>query len=191
MKSLLTMVLTTVLSGLALGMDLIPSGSAVLHASGSSSEAPWELRIEQGDSDAAEEAEATSDELEELDGIDDYPTMTHFDPRVVEDGDIPEGRQLEAVAAEFALPRECDASGESDLSCPWGTLEVTPVVIDRDGELLAAEAHIDGSTVEVRTDEVDASDCPLTITAYLASSDDAELVPGAVEAFAWMLSAGD
>lgn len=192
MKCLSTMVLAAVLPGLALGGDLIPSDRTVLQVSEAlEEEDSGELLIEQSDSDAAVEAEVTADELEELDAVEEYPAITLFEPRVVDGGDIPEGHDMDTVAAEFAVPRECASVAEAALACSWGDLQLTPVVIDDGGEVFTAEVDAESEGLEVRAGEVDSADFPLVVTAYLASPEDAELVPDAIETFAWMMSAGD
>lgn len=154
-----------------------PPAEAVEDVEVSSTVAPEE--------EAASVAEAL-ETAEESTGINEVPTIASYEVRFADEGHVDSGLRL---VSEFPLPENCVSSAAAEsLRCDGGDVMIEPVALTVSGDTVPITTAVTDTGIVVTTDPLNAETAHI-LTMYVSASKDADLLPIAADAFAWMVAA--
>lgn len=135
--------------------------------------------------EAASVAEAL-EAAEESTGINEVPTIASYEVRFTDEGQIDSGQRL---VSEFPLPENCVSSAAAEsLQCDGVDVMIEPVALTVSGDSVPITAAVTDAGIVVTTHPLNAETAHI-LTMYVGASKDADLLPIAADAFAWMLVA--
>lgn len=138
------------------------------------------------------ESQDVGQTLDESAAAPDEPTLTVYEPRILEEADLVGDISTNEVTASFPLPSGCAASADrASLSCPSGQIAFSSTIVDAAGTLLSAEVGVDADFLYLTTTPPGDAQFPVIFTAYLTDVSTPEVLEDAEDALAWMVAQDD
>lgn len=165
----------------------LPIAPAVVVDEYAETSAGGEIVVEQGITNPQVEAEALSDEIQELEDTPEAPVFTAFNPRVIQESYPGEFQSLDSATASFPLPEGCLYSAETTLQCATGPIILGGSAFDEQGNILGSKMEITNDAVIVTTEVLDGTDFPLTFSVFVSDSQSSPLIETGINSLSEMM----